>query len=250
MLSLHGSDIVKNSQTPEANNENQNPSSFDNFMQILDSSGDPVKLSAVNLEQIDKNHDDVKISGDNFLQILQNDSDTDLSESSDHIQQDQIKMSNLEDNTGDTQQVDPFTHGQVFEHNDSVYQAHLCVVTDMKDMRQKDAMFRLNKTGYEIENATHIFTGYNVDGHYVDDQEEGASKIIQSLMRENKIQNSLIIVTRKYGGAHIGNKRWDLIKKCCLQIIESVYHLTDKVKKDKLNNQSDAVRSSRHPMYI
>ena len=55
--------------------------------------------------------------------------------------------------------------------------------------------------------------------HYEDDGEWGAGRMLLKLLRENNVTNSLVCVTRWYGGKHLGRTRFDLIKEAACQVL-------------------------------
>ncbi|KAM0343621.1 hypothetical protein ACHAPU_008373 [Fusarium lateritium] len=68
-----------------------------------------------------------------------------------------------------------------------------------------------------IRNATHNITAWRVRSEGVehqqfnDDGESGAGSRLLQLMQSMNLWDSMVVVTRWYGGAHLGSKRFRLI---------------------------------------
>ena len=112
---------------------------------------------------------------------------------------------------------DAFCHSDVMKENGSIYQGHVINVNSLEDVRFKQGLLYQSS---QLSDITHFMVGYHIDNSYVDDGEDGGSKEIQKLLKELKITNVLVVVTRVFGGVHIGNKRWVLLRKCALQALQ------------------------------
>lgn len=68
-----------------------------------------------------------------------------------------------------------------------------------------------------IRNATHNITAWRIRGEGIghqqfnDDGETGAGSRLLQLMQSMDLWDSMVVVTRWYGGAHLGSKRFRLI---------------------------------------
>lgn len=71
-----------------------------------------------------------------------------------------------------------------------------------------------NMFAYRIGNGTSSRQGLNDDGEH-----GGARKILEAL-ECNNITNKIVIVTRWYGGKHIGKKRFEIIENCTKNILQ------------------------------
>ena len=73
-----------------------------------------------------------------------------------------------------------------------------------------------------VARATHniyayrVKNGANVIEHYHDDGEFGAGKKILQCLQNAGATNTLVCVTRWYGGKHLGPKRFDCIKEAAI----------------------------------
>ena len=78
-------------------------------------------------------------------------------------------------------------------------------------------------------NATHNIYAYRVidlDGKFheahEDDGEFGAAQQMLFLLQKNDVQNHIVIVTRWYGGIHLGADRFKIISNLAKDMIESI----------------------------
>jgi putative IMPACT (imprinted ancient) family translation regulator len=76
-----------------------------------------------------------------------------------------------------------------------------------------------------LASATHNMFAYSVGGGIGfkeglnDDGEHGGARKILNILQKHNVQNKIVIVTRWYGGSHIGPKRFDAIAKCTTDIL-------------------------------
>ncbi len=67
-----------------------------------------------------------------------------------------------------------------------------------------------------VARAQHNIYAYRLENgheHCEDDGEWGAGRVLLNLLREHKITNKMVCVTRWYGGRHLGKARFDHIKE-------------------------------------
>ena len=75
-------------------------------------------------------------------------------------------------------------------------------------------------TDARVARVTHNIYAYRIVSpsstveHYEDDGEYGAGRRILDTLRQNNIENTLVCVTRWYGGKHLGPVRFDKIVQC------------------------------------
>ena len=79
----------------------------------------------------------------------------------------------------------------------------------------------------QLAKSNHIMYAYNFidrDGvpqtGYFDDGEWTAGSILSSVLRSKEVSNAVLIVTRKFGGVHLGKKRFELLKHVANEVIE------------------------------
>jgi putative IMPACT (imprinted ancient) family translation regulator len=85
------------------------------------------------------------------------------------------------------------------------------------------------KQDKKISNATHNIYAYRVkdtDGkfheHSEDDGEFGASQQLLFLLQKYEIENYIVVVTRWYGGIHLGADRFKIINNLAKILIEDI----------------------------
>ncbi|CAI5437751.1 unnamed protein product [Caenorhabditis angaria] len=117
-------------------------------------------------------------------------------------------------------------HGEVFHDRKSFFQAHLAVVNSKEDV---DRVMRILKSNTKIRRATHNIMAYRYTGERngveikyhdcEDDGEHGASSKMLELMERMKANNVIVVVTRWYGGIHLGPDRFRHINNLTRQIL-------------------------------
>lgn len=117
-------------------------------------------------------------------------------------------------------------HGEVLTDRKSAFQAHLAEVRSKEDV---DRVMRILKSNTKICRATHNITAYRymteINGkpihHHdcVDDGEFGASSKMLELMDRMKADNVMVVVSRWYGGIHLGPDRFRHINNLTRQIL-------------------------------
>ena len=76
-----------------------------------------------------------------------------------------------------------------------------------------------------VARATHNIYAYRLVTqestveHFEDDGEFGAGRRIMELLRQNNVENTLVCVTRWYGGKHLGPVRFDKIIQCAKTLL-------------------------------
>ena len=114
-------------------------------------------------------------------------------------------------------------HGQQINESGSTFQAHCADLNTAEDVQIVMANLLKNKS---IANATHNMFAYRIgndkssrDG-LNDDGEHGGARTIMNILKEHNIYNKIVIVTRWYGGSHIGPKRFEAIESCTKNILD------------------------------
>ncbi len=106
----------------------------------------------------------------------------------------------------------------------STFQAFLCTISSFEELEHfKCELLSNNK----IRRATHNMVAYRfVDEQGIlrkdfdDDGEDGAGKKLQELLRLMDVGNMVVLVSRWYGGIHLGSDRFKLICNCARNLIE------------------------------
>lgn len=127
-------------------------------------------------------------------------------------------------------------HGEPITDRKSTFQAHLVKVSSEQDVR--DALHELGKTR-KIANATHNIFAYrirNQDSQVViqdceDDGENHAGSRVLHLLQILNVENYLIVVSRWYGGIHLGPDRFKHINNCARSLLKDAKVIKDSSSK-------------------
>nr|CAI5828532.1 unnamed protein product [Callosobruchus analis] len=114
-------------------------------------------------------------------------------------------------------------HGQTITDRKSVFQAHTCMVNSKEDVKLFMDTLLQNK---KIANATHNITAYRIslpNGIIMqdceDDGETKASGRLLEMLQNMKLENIMVVVTRWYGGVHLGPDRFRHINNAARQVL-------------------------------
>lgn len=120
-------------------------------------------------------------------------------------------------------------HGEVLEQKKSKFQAHVARVTSMNDVAEvMENLLGNNK----VQHATHNIMAYRftrdnscgvktVFQDCDDDGEAAAGKRLLHLLQVMDVQNRIVVVSRWYGGVHLGPARFQCINNAARLAIES-----------------------------
>jgi putative IMPACT (imprinted ancient) family translation regulator len=87
----------------------------------------------------------------------------------------------------------------------------------------KDKKFRTadhNIVAYRIKDPAGKLLEYKNDGYNSPSKETGAGVMMLELMRQRKAENLCIVVTRWYGGVHLGADRFKHVRNSTIKILE------------------------------
>ena len=110
-------------------------------------------------------------------------------------------------------------HGVHVNEGGSTFQAHCADIKRVDDIPIVMASLLKDKA---IASATHNMFAYcigNRDG-INDDGEHGGARAIMKVLKDNEVTDKIVIVTRWYGGTHIGKKRFEVIEKCTKDLLK------------------------------
>lgn len=68
----------------------------------------------------------------------------------------------------------------------------------------------------------HFYSGYKLDQNAVDVDDGRGSVKIKYLLNKLKANNTVIVVVRKFGGIHIGEKRWFCVERVCIELLKNM----------------------------
>ena len=52
-----------------------------------------------------------------------------------------------------------------------------------------------------------------------DDEEKSAGVRMLRILQSHNVKNTVMVVTRWYGGTHVFNKRWEIMKQCVMSVL-------------------------------
>ena len=109
--------------------------------------------------------------------------------------------------------------GVILSDRGSKYAVSGCAVTDRHSI---DAALKELKRDKKYAKATHNTWGALLNGIPLksDDGESGAGMVILRMLERAKRQNELIIVTRWYGGKHLGGDRFRHVQDATRMYLE------------------------------
>ena len=114
------------------------------------------------------------------------------------------------------------TSAPPFTYNQSTFQGHMVDIQSQDDMIP--ALKAINMDT-RVGQADHNIYAYRVDRgdscveHFNDDREWGAGKRLLTLLKDGRIKNKLLVVTRWFGGTHLGPKRFQFITEAAAAVL-------------------------------
>ena len=112
--------------------------------------------------------------------------------------------------------------GQILTDKGSKYAVSGCPVTDRAAI---DAALRQLKTDRAYAKATHNTWGASLSATGLikgDDGESGAGMVILRMLEREDLHDHLVIVTRWYGGKHLGGDRFRHVQTCVRAYLDSL----------------------------
>lgn len=114
--------------------------------------------------------------------------------------------------------------GDAITEKRSTFQAHCCTITNMNDIQCiLDQLYANNK----IKRATHNMYAYIIQqsdntelSDCNDDGESGSGRVLLELLYKLHCYNTIIIVSRWYGGIHLGSTRFTLISSVANTVLQ------------------------------
>lgn len=97
---------------------------------------------------------------------------------------------------------------------------------DFKDKLKlllKDKKFRTadhNIVAYRIKDQAGKLLEYKNDGYSSPSKETGAGVMMLEIMRQKKAENVCVVVTRWYGGIHLGADRFKHVREATIEILK------------------------------
>ncbi|XP_042235337.1 protein IMPACT-B-like isoform X2 [Homarus americanus] len=148
----------------------------------------------------------------------------------------------LEQDTEDLTPCPDIFSGEIISDRKSHFQPHLAGVKSQAEVRQVLRKLYENK---KIANATHNMYAYrftpegstNVNQNCEDDGEIHAGGRLLHLLQILDAKDVLVVVTRWYGGIHLGPDRFKHINNSARQILDSCGYISTHSDKNKKNKK-------------
>ena len=112
--------------------------------------------------------------------------------------------------------------GQILTDRGSKYAVSGCAVSNRAEI---DAALKALKREKLYEKATHNTWGalLSADGPLkADDGESGAGMVILRMLEREGLQDHVVVVTRWYGGKHLGGDRFRHVQTCVRRYLETL----------------------------
>lgn len=128
-------------------------------------------------------------------------------------------------------QVPDIIHGEIITDRKSTFQGHVATITSVEEVRLVMSALLENK---KIENATHNIYAYRICvGQCMiqdceDDGETQAGGRLLHLLQIVDAKNVMVVVSRWYGGIHLGSDRFRHINNAARQVLELAGHISKK----------------------
>merc|ERR1712156_343078 len=149
------------------------------------------------------------------------------------VTEEQVKALVVED-YADTQQVESpqIVTGPTLEDRKSVFQGHAATVMSLAEVK---AVMNKLKSSSKIARATHNMLAYRIEGEKSssllqdcdDDGEDAAGGRMLHLLQLLDVKN-VVVVSRWYGGIHLGPDRFKHINNAARQVLELAGLISDK----------------------
>lgn len=128
-------------------------------------------------------------------------------------------------------QVPEIIHGEIITDRKSTFQGHVATITSVDEVRLVMSALLENK---KIENATHNIYAYRICvGQCMiqdceDDGETQAGGRLLHLLQIVDAKNVMVVVSRWYGGIHLGSDRFRHINNAARRVLELAGHISKK----------------------
>jgi predicted Fe-Mo cluster-binding NifX family protein len=141
-------------------------------------------------------------------------------------------------------------HTDLYSENNSTFQAHSAKVNN-KDL----VLPVINKlySDHNIANATHNIYAYRIkNGNGIientcDDGEHGAGRKMLQLLRNHNVENVILIVSRWYGGSHLGPRRFDIIQNQGIQALTLLHPEKNFTRPENILSQREHFQRPQNP---
>ncbi|CAB3365287.1 Hypothetical predicted protein [Cloeon dipterum] len=131
----------------------------------------------------------------------------------------------------------PLVHGEPLQAGKCTFQGHLAIVKSTDDVKEAlQTLLEIKK----VANATHNMYAYrikkesgNISSDCDDDGETHAGSRMLHLLEILNVTNVLVVVTRWFGGVHLGPARFQHINNAARQVLTQAQMIVDEKKGSK-----------------
>lgn len=117
--------------------------------------------------------------------------------------------------------------GKTISDRKSKFQASAAKIQSEEDVKKT---LKLLESKKKFQKATHNIYAYRIKAktgriyeRKNDDGETGAGIILLKLLQDMEIVNFIIIVSRWYGGVHLGGDRFKHVKNLAIDLIKTIF---------------------------
>ena len=158
-----------------------------------------------------------------------------------------VKATDIDHDLTTDVDVPEILHGEPITDRKSTFQAHLVKVSSEDQM---EYALRELKKNRKVANATHNIVAYRIvkEGSQVviqdfdDDGEHNAGSRVLHLLQILNVQNYVIVVSRWYGGIHLGPDRFKHINNCARNLLKSAGVIQDHSSKHLQHSKESKTR--------
>ena len=119
--------------------------------------------------------------------------------------------------------LENLTHSSPVTVKGSIFQGHLYPIHTEGEAIQAIRAISQDKDLARSNHTMYAYKFIDPDGEtrsgYCDDGEWASGSLLAGVLREKGLSNVLIMVTRKFGGVHLGKRRFELIRQVANETI-------------------------------
>lgn len=117
---------------------------------------------------------------------------------------------------------------EILKKGDSRFQAFAARVNNSEEAFKFIASVITSKamTG---SSSQHFYSGYITNGKAVDTDEGKGAMTIKNVLNEYNVEHTAVVVTRYFGGTHIGKLRWASVRKTTVNVLSKLGQISKKI---------------------
>ena len=125
---------------------------------------------------------------------------------------------------GEPISLDNMVHSNPIRLKGSVFQGHLYQIHTEGEAIQALRAITQHERLARPDHVIYAYNFTNAEGQtksgYFDDKEWRGSSVLCSVLEQKSVTDAILIVTRKFGGTHLGKKLFDLIKQVATEVVD------------------------------